>query len=1263
MMAGTSAALAPDQPQPGLPVPAAAPAPANQALPDDVGVRNFTTARATAQSPDYGSQLAQLVSAPAAAPAAGSQPGAAPVQPPAPPLSIGHRILNGIGAVAKDVGGGVMDMPRQLMGGAIDYANGLFKFADSVVKKAEAAGMPNVYMQLFDNKGKWDPSVMSADEFRTAQAAGKTDVFQFPTTGGADTVTGNIVRAGTRFMIGRGGIAKAAGGGVGGEALADFTSGATGGLSEGKRLSNVIDEHAPNFLTGWLKSNPEDEGSLTDHLKSGLEMAGMGVMVHGAIRAAVAAKDAIKGALGTGEPAGAAAAGEGGTAAAGGATEGAAADAAPGAPAHAAENTVLTPGAEAVPSENTPAKPLSGTGVADIESELPWATTPETQAAFEKSGWPKGEETGNAPLSTPAPDTETVTITPEAKANFEQFMRQQKGEEGAPLEANAKPLADQRSADFSSTGPGPVRVNLNMINGPADIRDAIARVSAQIPADAVQHNDEVLAAARAVGMSAEDFLNGPAKAMSNTEVTAMRMIYQDSAAQLLDLSKRAASSATPEDQAQALAAFSKFSAMTDYVQSAKAASGRSVQAWGIPLRAAQIPYAQAVAKIVEASGGDGQQVIEKLAQLDTPEQVASAAGQAMGMSGRDWFLYGWRNALLSNPRTVIKKMSSDGLMAVWNVASKYAAETFGSGAIPQGEAAQTAYGYYSSFKDAIRYAGNALRTGESNFFNDYQANDEGYAMRMNVLSEGTPTSLPVDEPTKAASNYLQSLLPTTWIGAADDGAKFWNYRSELRALAYRQAAGSEGLNGEELETRMAGLMDDVPQGMHKQAVAKALSNTFQDPLTGLGAQIRDIANTINLPIAHTNFEIPLGRIIMPFIQVPVNIARWSYQNSPLALAFPSSAIRAELSAGGAVRDLAVAKIALGSAVSASAIGLSLSGTMTGKGPSDPELRRAWTAAGNEPYSIGGKQIGYNQIEPMGLMFGAIADTIGTMKFAKDEDRGQLAASLAFGIGNAMLSKTYMQGMSDFFAALDSPDTEAANYSDRLFASMVTPQLSAGLRSAVDPWQRQHYDLLQTIENRLPYVSQGLPPSRTLWGDAVPLRDAWLPFLSGTGAARMLSPVPMGRPMSVEPIDTWIWDNRMAFPRGPDNKLGLTRPGIVQSFSAGPGISTQVELTPQQHDRFQVLAGNGLKDPATGMGAKDTLNALVEGKYPATFMQEQWNNAPAAMKALIVGTTVAKFRNAAKQQLIAEFPNLQASLNAAWQQRGAQLSGTPQAAPQ
>ena len=36
---------------------------------------------------------------------------------------------------------------------------------------------------------------------------------------------------------------------------------------------------------------------------------------------------AIKGALGTGEPAGAAAAGEGGTAAAGGATEGAAADA------------------------------------------------------------------------------------------------------------------------------------------------------------------------------------------------------------------------------------------------------------------------------------------------------------------------------------------------------------------------------------------------------------------------------------------------------------------------------------------------------------------------------------------------------------------------------------------------------------------------------------------------------------------------------------------------------------------------------------------------------------------------------------------------------------------------------------------------------------------------------------------------------------------------------------------------------------------------
>jgi hypothetical protein len=103
--------------------------------------------------------------------------------------------------------------------------------------------------------------------------------------------------------------------------------------------------------------------------------------------------------------------------------------------------------------------------------------------------------------------------------------------------------------------------------------------------------------------------------------------------------------------------------------------------------------------------------------------------------------------------------------------------------------------------------------------------------------------------------------------------------------------------------------------------------------TGLARTIQDVADQTNLPLPHTDFQIPVGRIIMPFVKVPANIARFVYRNSPVALAFPSSGLRAELNAGGATRDLAIAKLGLGTMASLGPADLAISNTMTGRGPS------------------------------------------------------------------------------------------------------------------------------------------------------------------------------------------------------------------------------------------------------------------------------------------------------------------------------------------
>jgi hypothetical protein len=1274
-----AAALTPDPIDPGANLPArqmaAIPerggAVISETRADDSVKHQYVSMRAQAGNVDGLSALDSLAGAVNQAAPAGAVAGAAkaaqamPALVPQPPQPLAARIVNGTKSVALDIGKGALEAPGQIVGGVLDYGNNLMKFADDVVRQAEDKGLPNVYFRLFDKDGNWAPQMESIATFRKAQKEGRDDVFQVPTTGDPDTITGNILRTGASFLVGRGNIAGK-GAGLAKNLLADVVSGATALDAKSPRLSNLIDQVAPNAVTDFLKAKPEDEGTILAHIKSGLEMGGVGAAVTGIVRTLKATKAALAATPAPEVEAGAA--------------EGAAPTVAP-----AAAEAV--PGVEASVTSAAEAPPKTALDhLLAMESDLPFQEGPTptrpglTQAASAAAkeaggvGAPPDEAAKQAlamgypaaktghPLA-PAGEMATVEVSPELKGRFEQFMAQERGELAAPLEANEKPLAAMKSADFSATGANPVKVNLNMINGPADLKDAIARVSAQIPAQAVRHNDAVLEAAHSLGMDAETFLAGPGRALGDSEVVGLRMVANDVARQALDHFKAAAlPGADEEAKATALASYAKFNDLIAYMEGAKAESGRSVQAWGIQVAGMRVPYADAVKRIAAVAGEPGSpEFLERMAALETPEQVAAAARATRSMTARDWMMYGWYNALLG-PRTVVKKGLSDAFMGLWNLTTRYAAERMGpEGGVQAGETAALLQGYKQSFGDALALARKAFIEGRSQFHGGSQfleSFDHGQALADSApqVAEEAPTMAMRDFMRVAASP--KSYLPTTWIGAIDDFATMLNYQAERHALAYRWAAG-KGLEGDELQSAIANVTSANPSWLHHQATAAALQNTFKEPLEGVAANLAAMVDGMNIPVGHgTNFELPVGRIIMPFVKIPTNIARWSYTNSPLPLLMPSSRITEQLAAGGAAKDLALARIGLGTALSTSLAGLALSGTITGRGPSDPQLQRAWQAAhgGDMRHSVrvGDQYYTYNSVEPVGLMAGIVADTYDIMRFAKEEDSGQAALSLVFGAGEALMSKTYLEGVAELFKALEDPDKQSARWFDKLVASAAVPNTVAQFAQALDPWMRQHYHLLDAIEAKLPYLSQGLPPQRTLWGDAIPAKDGYAPFFTGTAAAKMLSPITVGPKADAEPIDKWIFDNRMAFPRGPDNKLGITKPGIVQNFAAGPHIDAQVELTPEQHDRLQVLAGNELKDPTTGMGAKDTLNALVEGRGAGS-MQRQWDTATNAERALVVQTVVNKFRAAAKQQLIGEFPDLQDAVSAGWQARSNALT--------
>lgn len=1252
---------------------------------DDQVTQDFVAHRAMASQ--AGAQTAyEQLGQPAeaqAAPAAPAAPGAAeaavqPPTPPEPPKPIGRRIVDGVWNTARDIGAGTMDAPRQIVGGAADWANNLWKFADDTVKAAEEHGLPNVYFSV----DKTGPHMMSRAEYTAAQKSGQIDTFSVPTTGSPESVTGNIVRAATTFLIGRGNLAGK-GASLAPNMLASFISGATGGVNpDEKRLSNIVDSFAPNFVSDFLKAKPEDEGTMLSHLKAGLEFAGLDAAFAGIKGAVVNIKNALKG----GEPP----------------TSGGAAAGSPPLPGGgAAAETEAATGATSQAAEVPRGTGDAAQGLAGMQDDLPWqpGTTLATETPGQHPVWEAATDVhtpdllplGNpeaAPVSVRSTmamagqtaQQDLVSVTPEIQEQAQRYLNQEI-HGTAPLEAvPGKAISETGTADYSAASGNPVHVNLARINAPDDIKDVIARTSAMLPRTGAITHEETVWAADGLGVTPEQMMEQYATPGSTlpermadirAELLASRMIRDSSATQLVVYAKAAATpTATEADQALFARAFATHRAIQAQTEGASSEAGRILESLKILSRSSN-SQAEAVSNIINGGGiQDIGTLARAIADADGPLQAGRIVEQTMRTPGQNPIMSWVYNAYLSNPRTVIKKTISDASMALWNLATNYTAEKAGqigvpgfTGGVQPGETGQLLAGLTGSMGDMLRLGKRALLSGES-YFNPNMTLSEGrgqvqLARIMALAKEGAPEVL-ADDPIAAGFSYINAMKPRSWIGAVDDMATFANLRGYARALSWR-AAAEKGLEGPELETAATQMMDNMPTEIAQQAYSEALRSTFKQDLTKVGQLISDTANAITYTVPHTQFEVPLGRMILPFIKVPANIAAWTARNSALGLTYGNSEIWRMIQAGGAQRDLALARVGLGTMVATGAFAAAASGQITGRGPSDPQLNRAWKAAGNDPYSIsiGGTKLGFNSVEPIGMMLGAIADTVGIMKFAKEEDGASLATSLVAGTGNAMLSKTYFEGIAGFFDALNSPDTKAAGWGDRLLASLTVPQGIAGLRSAVDPWVRTHYDLMQAIENRLPYVSQGLPPARTLWGDPVPLRDAYMPFLTGTGAARMLSPIPYGHQGEVQPIDTWIFDHRMDFPRGPENKLGLTRPGIVQNFSAGQGLSAQVELTPQLHDRLAVLAGNELKDPATGLGAKDTLNALVEGKYPNENTQAQWDAAPNAVKAMKVQEIVNKFRAAAKKQLVSEDPDLADALDAAWQARAQQLQGATQ----
>jgi len=772
----------------------------------------------------------------------------------------------------------------------------------------------------------------------------------------------------------------------------------------------------------------------------------------------------------------------------------------------------------------------------------------------------------------------------------------------------------------SAKNPEGRNINFNNITDSEDALTVIDNIGEQnkhfidARGGTVSHEETVLGSAK---VDLEEILGFKlGDGVSPTRVTGARIALQQSADNLKKMAETILRGDAGADTSFKMAfrqAISTHVGIQQAVAGMAAESGRSLNAWRIPVGAEtgskSAVFRTQLQEAFERSGGDD--AVDKMAQIiSEAEDLADVTKKTKALSKAttgDMVLEYWINGLLSSPATHSVNMTSNAMVALWSIPERMLAASFSKifrshDGVQIQEAVGQLYGVFQGTRDGLRLAWRALKTGEPT--------DPAMKLEARQYRSITSENLNVKNTSLAKGVDLLgevTRLPGRFLGAEDEFFKSVGYRMELNALAYRKAV-SEGLEGPDLAQRVIDLIENPTEEIHLAASNMARVQTFTNPLGDAGRKVQQLAN------AH-----PALKLLLPFVRTPVNIVKYVGVRSPLA-PFAKS-VKADIAAGGARRDLALSRIALGSSVMGVGVMMASEGTITGAGPKDKELRDALRLTGWQPYSIkiGDEWHSYNRVDPLGMFLGLAADTQEAMKYANDADATEVSVAAILALAKNLTSKTYLRGLSDTMNAISDPDRYAEGYFRRQLATF-TPMTSlvANIERDLDPTMRATYTVIDQIKSRTPGLSDSLPPRRNLWGEPI--------VLQGGLGWDFVSPIYSSK-IKDDPVAAELVAHEI--------EVTLPRKKFGQGKFA-------VELKPREYDRYAVLVGKGVKlpyyNPATGKTQDYNLRGFL-AQMMKSDIYKMASDGPDGGKATIVLKIVNGFKQAAQQQLYIERPGL------------------------
>jgi hypothetical protein len=408
------------------------------------------------------------------------------------------------------------------------------------------------------------------------------------------------------------------------------------------------------------------------------------------------------------------------------------------------------------------------------------------------------------------------------------------------------------------------------------------------------------------------------------------------------------------------------------------------------------------------------------------------------------------------------------------------------------------------------------------------------------------------------------------------------------------------------------------EATNPSALRFAQQTTSAAPLGQFGSDVSRLLN-----------RNPWTQLIVPFFKTPMNLFKTFTEYTPPLYMMQQSFWDGLRSTIPAVKAETLGRLAVGATFWTAAMYAAMSGSITGEGPTDPHLRATMMTAGWRPHSIafdnedGTKTyVDYRKIEPYAAVLSVAGDLAETWHLMQDGEREGVAAAATMAVAKNLVSKTYLTGLGDFIDMLRQPDHSMPKFLGNFSGSFV-PRLLMNLDPDQDMRQVKGY--LDGIKARLPGYAEDLPPVRNAFGEPVMASGpSFLPIRWST------------TPNDV--VSKELMQYEKGLPQAPRRMAGLD----LSQFLNEKGQTAA--------DRYQELIG---QTQVNGRSLRDSLGKLFQSQWYQQQAPVQDANDITNPRVKAVQQMFMNYHEAAKPQLLKEFPQIIGTLQGMRKSQAAQ----------